>query len=40
MRKVNWRAPLWIQKALTLPGIILSLALLLLVARLSIGLVE
>jgi hypothetical protein len=40
MRKVNWRAPLWIQKALTLPGIILSMALLLLVARLGIALFE
>ncbi len=43
MRKVNWRdwgAPLWIQKTLTLPGIILSLALLLLVVRLGISLFE
>ena len=43
MRKVNWRkwgASLWIQKTLTLPGIILSLALLLLVVRLGIGLFE
>jgi hypothetical protein len=40
MRNVNWRAPLWIQKALTLPRIILSLALLLLVARLGIALFE
>jgi hypothetical protein len=38
MRNVNWRAPLWIQKTLTLPGIILSLALLLLAARLGISL--
>jgi hypothetical protein len=40
MRKVNWRAPLWVQKRLTLPGIILSLALLLLAARLGISLFE
>ena len=40
MRKVNWRDPLWIQKTLTLPGIILSLALVLLVARLGISLFE
>ena len=40
MHNVNWRAPLWIQKTLTLPGIILSLALLLLVLRLGIGLFE
>ena len=43
MRKFNWREwrpPLWIQKALTLPGIIFSLAMLLLVARLGISLFE
>lgn len=43
MQKMNWRewrAALWNQKTLTLPGIILSLALLLLVARLSISLFE
>ena len=38
MRKINWQAPLWIQKTLTLPGMILSLALLLLGARLGISL--
>lgn len=43
MRKVNWRewrARLWIQKTLALPGIIFNLALLLLVARLGISLFD
>ena len=43
MRKSNqrhWRAALWNQKTLTLPRIIFSLALLLLVARLGISLFE
>src|SRR5688572_8008947 len=43
MRKLNWRewrAPLWIQKTLTLPRIIFILALLLLLARLGIALFE
>jgi hypothetical protein len=43
MRKINWRewrAALWNEKTLTLPGIIFSLALLLLVTRLGISLFE
>ena len=43
MRKLNlreWRAALWNQKTLTLSGIILSLTLLLLLARLGIALFE
>src|SRR5215211_5206777 len=43
MRKINWRewrASLWNQKTLTLPGIIFSLTLLLLGARLSISSLE
>jgi hypothetical protein len=43
MRKTSWRewgAALWNQKRLTLPGLIFSLALLLLVARLGISLFE
>jgi len=43
MRKINWRewrAAIWNQKMLTLPGLIFSLALLLLVARLGISLFE
>ena len=43
MRKISWRewrSAFWNQKTLTLPGIILSLALLLLVVRLGISLFE
>jgi hypothetical protein len=43
MRKINWRewrAAFWNQKTLTLPGIIFSLALLLLVARLGTSLFD
>ena len=43
MRKIKfreWRAAIWNQKMLTLPGIILSLVLLLLVARLGVALFE
>jgi hypothetical protein len=43
MRKINrreWRAALWNLKRLTLPGIILGLALLLLVARLGVSVFE
>jgi hypothetical protein len=43
MRKINWRewrAAFWNQNTLTLPGIIFSLALLLLAARLGIALFE
>jgi hypothetical protein len=43
MRKINWRewrAAFWNQKMLTLPGIVFSLALLLLAVRLGISLFE
>src|SRR5919108_1771591 len=43
MRKINWRewrAAFWNQNTLTLPGIVFSLALLLLAARLGISLFE